>query len=86
MILRIASFGESASIVQSSAADEISYFEMACLIAEQLGADKSIVRQQIASEVDEKSLPHSSLECFVFTSVEPMSSLSAVRQIVREMV
>ena len=79
-------FGESASIVQSSAADEISYFEMACSIAEQLGADKSTVRQQIASEVGEKSLPHSSLECSVFSSVEPMSSLSAVRQIVKEMV
>ena len=79
-------FGASASIVQSSAADEISYFEMACSIAEQLGADIRIVRQQIASEVDEKSLPHSSLECSVFSSVEPMSSLSAVRQIVKEMV
>ena len=79
-------FSTSASIVQVSAVDEISYFEMACSIAEQLGADKSIVRQQIASEVGEKSLPHSSLECSVFTSVEPMSSLSAVRQIVKEMV
>lgn len=79
-------FSASASIVQASAVDEISYFEMACSIAEQLGADKSIVRQQIASEVGEKSLPHSSLECSVFTSVEPISSLSAVRQIVKEMV
>lgn len=79
-------FSASASIVQASSVDEISYFEMACSIAEQLGADKSIVRQQIASDVGEKSLPHSSLECFVFTSVEPMSSLSAVRQIVKEMV
>lgn len=79
-------FSASASIVQASSVDEISYFEMACSIAEQLGADKSIVRQQIASEVGEKSLPHSSLECSVFTSVELMSSLSAVRQIVKEMV
>lgn len=79
-------FSASASIVQASSVDEISYFEMACSIAEQLGADKSIVRQQIASEVGEKSLPHSSLECSVFTSVEPISSLSAVRQIVEEMV
>lgn len=79
-------FSASASIVQASSVDEISYFEMACSIAEQLGADKSIVRQQIASDVGEKSLPHSSLECSVFTSVEPMSSLSAVRQIVKEMV
>lgn len=79
-------FSASASIVQASSVDEISYFEMACSIAEQLGADKSIVRQQIASEVGEKSLPHSSLECSVFTSVEPISSLSAVRQIVKEMV
>ena len=79
-------FGTSASIVQASPTDEISYFEMACSIAEQLGADKSIVRRQTASEVGERSLLHTSLESSIFTSIEPMSSLSAVRQIVKEMV
>ena len=76
----------SASIVQASATDEISYFEIACSIAEQLGADKSIVRRQTASEAGEKSLLHSSLESSIFKSIQPVSSLSAVRQFVKEMV
>jgi dTDP-4-dehydrorhamnose reductase len=77
--------GESEPIVQASSTDEISYFEMACSIAEQLDADRSIVHKQAASEVGEKSLLHSSLESSVLTSIEPMSSLSAVRQVVKEM-
>ena len=76
---------ESEPIVQASSTDEISYFEMACSIAEQLDADKSIVHKQTASEVGERSLVHSSLESSVLTSIEPMSSLSAVRQVVKEM-
>ena len=77
--------GESEPIVQASSIDEISYFEMACMIAEQLGVDKSIVHKQTASEVGERSLLHSSLESSVLTSIKPMSSLSAVRQVVKEM-
>ena len=78
--------GESEPIVQASSTDEISYFEMACSIAEQLDADKSIVHKQTASEVGERSLLHSSLESSVLTSIQPMSSLNAVRQVVKEMV
>ena len=78
--------GESEPIVQASSTDEISYFEMACSIAEQLDADKSIVHKQTASEVGERSLMHSSLESSVLTSIQPMSSLNAVRQVVKEMV
>lgn len=77
--------GESEPIVQASSTDEISYFEMACMIAEQLGVDKSIVHKQTASDVGERSLLHSSLESSVLTSIKPMSSLSAVRQVVKEM-
>ena len=78
--------GESKPIIQASSKDEISYFEMACSIAEQLDADKSIVHKQTASEVGERSLMHSSLESSVLTSIQPMSSLNAVRQVVKEMV
>jgi len=55
------------------------------MIAEQLGVDKSIVHKQTASDVGERSLLHSSLESSVLTSIKPMSSLSAVRQVVKEM-
>ena len=78
-------FDTSPSIVQASSTDEISYFELACSIVDQLGADKSIVRRQTASEVGEKSLLHSSLESFISKSIEPMSSSSAVWQFVKEM-
>jgi dTDP-4-dehydrorhamnose reductase len=76
----------SEPIIQVSSTDEISYFEMARSIAEQLDTDKSNVRKQLASEVGERSLLHSSLESSVLTSIEPMSSLSAVRQVLKEMV
>ena len=78
--------GKSEPIVQASSTDEISYFEMARSIAEQLDTDKSIVHKQSASEVGERSLLHSSLESSVLTSIEPVSSLSAVRQVFKEMV
>jgi dTDP-4-dehydrorhamnose reductase len=78
--------GRSEPIVQASSTDEISYFEMACLIAEQLGVDKSIVHKQTASDVGETALMHSSLESSELNSIEPMSSLSAVRQVFKEMV
>ena len=78
--------GATSSIVQASSTDEINYFDMACSIAEQLGVEQSIVCKQTASQVGEKSLPHSSLESSILTSIEPVSSLSAVRQIVKEMV
>jgi dTDP-4-dehydrorhamnose reductase len=78
--------GKSEPIIQASSTDEISYFEMARSIAEQLDTDKSNVHKQLASEVGERSLLHSSLESSVLTSIEPMSSLSAVRQVLKEMV
>lgn len=77
---------ESESIMQFSATDEISYFEMARFMAKFLQVDEHLVVAQNAEEVGEKPLKHASLECSRFKSVNPSSSVVALQKVLEKMI
>jgi len=77
---------ECESIMQFSATDEISYFDLAQFVARYLGVDARLVVAQNAEESGETPLEHSSLECSEFRSVAPSSSLIAVQKVLEKMV
>lgn len=78
--------GSGNAINQFSASDEISFYEMGCALAEIIESPVSNVLQRKASDVGETAITHSSLESTLFSSIEPMSSLHAVRQIVEKII
>ena len=78
--------GQSESVTQFSATDEISYFEMAKFVAKFLQVDVSLVVAQNAVEVGEKPLAHASLECSKFKSVSPSSSIIALQKVLEKMI
>lgn len=78
--------GSGNAINQFSASDEISFYEMGCALAEIIDSPVSNVLQRKASDVGETAITHSSLESTLFSSIEPMSSLHAVRQIVEKII
>jgi len=78
--------GQSESVTQFSATDEISYFEMAKFVAKFLQVDVSLVVVQNAEEVGEKPLAHASLECSKFKSVSPSSSIIALQKVLEKMI
>ena len=77
---------ESESVTQFSATDEISYFDVARFVASFLEVNTSLVVAQSAEEVGEAPLEHASLECSVFKSVDPSSSIVALRKVLEKMV
>ena len=77
---------ENESVTQFSAADEISYFDMARFVAKFLQVDMALVKAQNAEEVGEIPIEHASLECSKFRSVEPTSSITALQKILEKMV
>lgn len=78
--------GSGNAINQFSASDEISFYEMGCALAEIIESPVSNVLQRKASDVGETAIAHSSLESTLFSSIKPMSSLHAVRQIVEKII
>jgi len=78
-------FEESEQISQLSAKDEISYFQMAQLVASEIGADLDLVKPQLAGEKSEIAIDHSSLECSKFQTVKVRSSEETIRSIVRQL-
>ena len=78
--------GESESVTQFSATDEISYFDEAQFVAKFLRVDERLVIAQNAEEVGETPLEHASLECSKFRSVYPSSSAVALQKVLEKMV
>jgi dTDP-4-dehydrorhamnose reductase len=77
---------ESESVIQFSATDEISYFEMAQFVAKFLRVDERQVIAQNAEEVGEMPVAHASLECSKFKSVSPSSSIIALQKVLEKMI
>lgn len=77
---------ENELVMQFSATDEISYFDMARFVAKFLQADVGLVAEQNAEEVGERPLGHASLECSKFRSVIPTSSVVALQKVLEKMV
>ena len=75
---------ESETVTQFSATDEISFFEMANLIASYAKAPATNVLKQLAKDVGDNAVPHSSLESTVFSSIKPMSSLQSVHHVMEK--
>ena len=71
-------------VVQFSASDEISFFELACVIANYAKSPLSNVVRQMAQDAGDNAIAHSSLESSVFSSIKPMSSLQSVHQIMEK--
>jgi len=77
---------ECESIMQFSATDEISYFDLAQFVARYLGVDARLVVAQNSEEAGETRLEHASLECYKFISVAPISSHIAVQKVLEKIV
>jgi len=75
---------QSKAVTQFSASDEISFFEMASLIASYAKAPATNVLKQLAKDVGDNAVAHSSLESTVFSSIKPMSSLQSVRHVMEK--
>lgn len=75
---------ESKAVTQFSATDEISFFEMASLIASYAKAPATNVLKQLAKDVGDNAVAHSSLESTVFSSIKPMSSLQSVHHVMEK--
>ena len=72
--------GEYPQIVQLSATDEVSYFEIALEIAKFLQQDKSLVVPITAKQLGATALQHASLQSTKFRSVTSVASIETVRQ------
>ncbi len=77
-------FSECDPVVQFSASDEISFFELACVIANYAKSPLSNVIRQLAQDAGDNAIAHSSLESSVFASIKPMPSLQSVHQIMEK--
>ena len=75
---------ECEPVVQFSAVDEISFFDLACVIAEYAKSPISNVIRQLAQDAGDNAIAHSSLESSVFSSIKPTSSLQSVHQIMEK--
>jgi len=78
-------FEESEQISQFSATDEVSYFQVAQILANEVGASSKLVLPQSASERGEIAMRYPSLECSRFRKIKPRSSEETVRLIVRQL-
>jgi len=76
---------ECESVVQFSAADEISFFDLACVVANYAKSPISNVIRQLAEDAGDNAIPHSSLESSVFASIKPMPSLHSVHKIMEKL-
>ena len=72
--------GEYPQIVQLSATDEVSYFEIALEIAKFLQKDKSLVVPITAKQLGEIAVQHASFQSTKFRSVTSVASIETVRQ------
>ena len=72
--------GEYPQIVQLSATDEVSYFEIALEIAKFLQQDKSLVVPITAKQIGETAVRHASFQSTKFRSVTSVASIETVRQ------
>ena len=72
--------GEYPQIVQLSATDEVSYFEIALEIAKFLQQDKSLVTPITAKQLGEIAVQHASFQSTKFRSVTSVTSIETVRQ------
>lgn len=72
--------GEYPQIVQLSATDEVSYFEIALEIAKFLQQDKSLVVPRTAKQLGEIAVRHASFQSTKFRSVTSVASIETVRQ------
>ena len=72
--------GEYPQIVQLSATDEVSYFEIALEIAKFLQKDKSLVIPITAKQLGEIAVRHASFQSTKFRSVTAVASIETVRQ------
>ena len=72
--------GEYPQIVQLSATDEVSYFEIALEIAKFLQKDKSLVVPITAKQLGEIAVRHASFQSTKFRSVTEVASIETVRQ------
>ncbi len=76
---------ECEPIVQFSAADEISFFDLATVVANYAKSPLSNVIRQFAQDAGDNAIPHSSLESSVFPSIKPMPSLHSVHKIMEKL-
>jgi len=76
---------ECEPIVQFSAADEISFFDLASVVANYAKSPLSNVIRQLAQDAGDNAIPHSSLESSVFPSIKPMPSLHSVHKIMEKL-
>ncbi len=72
-------------MVQFSAADEISFFDLATVVANYAKSPLSNVIRQLAQDSGDNAIPHSSLESSVFPSIKPMPSLHSVHKIMEKL-
>jgi len=78
-------FEESEQISQFSATDEISYLQMAQIVANEIGVSSDLVIPEPAHEKGEIAIQHSSLECSRFRNIKPRSSEETIQSIVRQL-
>jgi dTDP-4-dehydrorhamnose reductase len=78
-------FAECEPVVQFSAADEISFFDLATVVANYAKSPLSNVIRQFAQDAGDNAIPHSSLESSVFPSIKPMPSLHSVHKIMEKL-
>ena len=76
---------ECEPVVQFSAADEISFYDLATVIANYAKSPLSNVIRQLAQDAGDNAILHSSLESSVFPSIKPMPSLHSVHKIMEKL-
>jgi dTDP-4-dehydrorhamnose reductase len=77
---------ECGPVVQFSAADEISFFDLALVVANYAKSPLSNVIRQLAQDAGDNAVLHSSLESSVFLSIKPMPSLQSVHKIMEKLI
>jgi dTDP-4-dehydrorhamnose reductase len=76
---------ECEPVVQFSAADEISFYALATVVANYARSPLSNVIRQLAQDAGDNAILHSSLESSVFPSIQPMPSLDSVHKIMEKL-
>ena len=76
---------ECEPVVQFSAADEISFYDLATVVANYAKSPLSNVIRQLAQDAGDNAILHSSLESSVFPSIKPMPSLHSVHKIMEKL-
>lgn len=77
---------ECEPVVQFSASDEVSFFDLACVIADYAKSPLSNVVRQMAQDTGNNAIAHSSLESSSFSSIKPLTSLQSIHQIMGKII